>query len=118
MTQLEEYQYLFTHRDIKILEYLAEHNYIWWETYENAINKHPFRLIASAMCLANSLQSFNVLIQLNSKIFKHVLKNAQPGWFNPKNWYFWHYFVYGSIKVPPIPVRFKDYAPDYRLFKG
>lgn len=119
MTELEKYKHLFSDKDLEVLRYFAEHNFLWWETPTDAMNKYPLRLLANAMCMANSKETFEVLIQLNFEIFKLVLQKARPGWFEPKSWYFWHYVAYGKyFEVSPVPVRFPEFKTDYRFFKG
>ena len=37
-----------------------------------------------------------------------VLRDAQPGWFSPRKWNFWHYglgLAHRPEDIPPLPVR-------------
>lgn len=80
--------------------------YIWWQDSDYAIENNTLRLIASAMCLANNFDDFLKLESLDKELLKETLKQAQPGWFDARNWYFWHYRLYDiDVKVPALKKR-------------
>ena len=93
-----------TIKDKELLEYFA--SYVWWENKEEIITHNPLRIVASAMKDANDIESFLKTCEFSQELLKETLKQAQAGWFDNKNWYFWHYRLYGyDIIVPPLPKR-------------
>lgn len=88
-----------SNKDREILKDLSK--YIWWQDSDYAINHNTLRLIASAMCLANNVEDFIKVISLDKELLKEALKQAQPGWFDARNWHFWHYRLYGSDTIIP-----------------
>ncbi len=91
-------------KDKAILKDLSK--YIWWQDSDYAIKNNTLRLIASAMCLANNFDDFFKLESLDKELLKETLKQAQPGWFDARNWYFWHYRLYGiDVKIPALKKR-------------
>ena len=91
-------------KDQAILKDLSK--YIWWQDSDYAIKNNTLRLIASAMCLANNFDDFLKLESLDKELLKETLKQAQPGWFDARNWHFWHYRLYGiDVKIPTLKKR-------------
>lgn len=91
-------------KDQAILKDLSK--YIWWQDSDYAIKNNTLRLIASAMCLANNFDDFLKLESLDKELLKETLKQAQPGWFDARNWHFWHYRLYDiDVKVPALKKR-------------
>lgn len=88
-----------SNKDRETLKDLSK--YIWWQDSDYAINHNTLRLIASAMCLANNVEDFIKVISLDKELLKEALKQAQPGWFDARNWHFWHYRLYGSDAIIP-----------------
>lgn len=88
-----------SNKDRETLKDLSK--YIWWQDSDYAINHNTLHLIASAMCLANNVEDFIKVINLDKELLKEALNQAQPGWFDIKNWHFWHYRLYGSDTIIP-----------------
>ena len=42
-----------------------------------------------------------IIINVSSYFYAQGLKQAQPGWFDARNWHFWHYRLYGSDTIIP-----------------
>lgn len=94
----------FNKKDRELLNEFAR--YVWWETKDYIINNDPLQIVASAMKYANNVASFLRVCDFSDEVLKETLKQAQPGWFDGKSWYFWHYRLYGNdITVPPLPKR-------------
>nr|WP_321317544.1 Fic family protein [uncultured Campylobacter sp.] len=90
-----------SNKDREILKDLSK--YVWWQDSEYAINHNTLRLIASAMCLANNVEDFIKVINLDKELLKEALNQAQPGWFHIKNWHFWHYRLnVSTLKVDEL----------------
>lgn len=88
---------------LKDKEILKVSKYIWWQDSDYRVNHNTLRLIASAMCLANNFEDFLKVDSLDKELLKEVLKKAQPGWFDNRNW---RYRLYGyNIKIPPLKKR-------------
>ena len=90
--------------DEETLRYFA--HYVWWEKADYLIKSNPLRIIANAMRYANGKEDFAKLYGLDKDVLKKALEVAQAGWFDKKNWVFWHYILYGDgVKIPPLPQR-------------
>ena len=81
-------------------------HYIWWEKPDVAV-QDPYRLIAQVMNMGLMDDVLRVLHECGRDCLKDILKNAEPGWFTPKSWNFWHIFLRLSKynNVPPLPER-------------
>ncbi|MFN9692540.1 MAG: hypothetical protein ACK52U_16785 [Synechococcaceae cyanobacterium] len=79
---------------------------IWWQSPEQAL-RHPDRVIAQVMDLGD----FDSVLLLRQVLGDHrlaaVLRRAQPGWFSPRSWTYWHLKlgVASAGEVPPLPRR-------------
>jgi len=75
----------------------------------------PRRVIAQVMDVG-SLEDFQSLAgAVGRNTLIGVLKQAQPGWFRPRSWAFWHTalgLATGDSHIPPIPSRKPDALPD------
>ena len=60
-----------SNKDREILKDLSK--YIWWQDSEYAINHNTLRLIASAMCLANSVNDYFLYEIVKIRIKKNAL---------------------------------------------
>ncbi|PIE45129.1 MAG: hypothetical protein CSA45_04325 [Gammaproteobacteria bacterium] len=81
--------------DKAIVQYLGK--YIWFDR-EETIKNNPYKVIAYAMRYA-VIEDYPVLFSLGKEILKDVLYQAQAGWFDKKNWVFWHTI----LKIENIP---------------
>lgn len=89
-----------------LLKVLAK-KYIWWESAEESV-KNEHRVMAQVMNVGDFDDASIALKTLGSKLFEDALAKAQPGWFSPKSWAYWHYRcgITPSDALPPaMPVR-------------
>lgn len=89
------------------------HRYIWWQPSEVSI-RDPQRVIAQVMDVGTleDIQALAGAVGRNTLV--GVLKQAQPGWFRPRSWAFWHTALELATagRIPPIPSRRPDALPD------
>ena len=81
--------------------------YIWWKTAEDAL-QYPERILAPVMNLGIYEDLGRLLTTFTSEELRHVLAQAEPGWFNERSWAFWQYrlgMTTGNAPLPPLPVR-------------
>ena len=82
------------------IKYLAK--YIWFDKDET-IKDNPYKIIAYAMRYED-IENYPMIFSLGKKTLKDVLKKAQAGWFDKKNWNFWH-IVLKIKNIPDLPKR-------------
>lgn len=81
-------------------------HYVWWIDKKQVVNEEPLRVLANAMRYANNDDEYRLLYQFGENVLKEVLKEAQAGWFDEKNWNFWHLVLYNTSRdIPPLPTR-------------
>ena len=88
--------------------------YVWWQPPEVSV-KDPSRVIAQVMDVGTleDIQALAKTVGRNTLI--GVMKQAQPGWFRPRSWAFWHTalgLAADDTRIPPIPSRRPDALPD------
>jgi len=88
--------------------------YLWWQPPGVSMTD-PRRVIAQVMDVGTleDLQALAEAVGRNTLI--GVLKQAQPGWFRPRSWAFWHTalgLATDDSHIPPIPSRRPDALPD------
>lgn len=83
-----------------IIDYLSK--YIWFER-EWHIKNDPDKVIAYAMRYASE-PDYKYLFALGKDRLRLVLKNAEAGWFDGRNWNWWHLLL-DIEDVPPLPKR-------------
>ncbi len=81
--------------------------YIWWKTADEA-RHYPERIMAQVMNLGTIEDLRRLFTSFTTQELRHVLKRAEPGWFNERSWAFWHLYlkltpVNGT--PPPMPLR-------------
>lgn len=87
-------------KNISKLKYLSK--YIWFDK-SYTVKNNPKKVIAYAMRYAD-LDDFWIIFSLGDDTLKDVLKTANPGWFDEKNWIYWHTIL--EIKnIPTLPKR-------------
>jgi hypothetical protein len=81
--------------------------YIWWKTPEQAC-AYPLRVAAQVM----NMGDFDDVIRLTDcsggDFLCAVIREAEPGWFSPRSWHFWHYrlgLAADVVDIPPLPKR-------------
>ncbi len=82
------------------IKYLSK--YIWFDR-EETIKDNPYKVIAYAMRYAD-VDDFPTIFSLGKDVLKDVLKQAQAGWFDKKNWNFWH-TILKIDNIPDLPKR-------------
>jgi hypothetical protein len=80
--------------------------YIWWQTPAEAAQR-PRRVMAQVMNLGTFADVRVLEKAAGPTALAEVLRDAEPGWFSPRSWHFWHHRL-GLVKsgvVPALPVR-------------
>jgi hypothetical protein len=84
--------------------------YIWWLPPGEAL-AFPLRVVAQVMDIGAMDDCATLERFFGSVEMRHALKRAEPGWFRPRSWVFWHYRL-GLAKwgdeTPPLPTRAFD----------
>ena len=84
--------------------------YIWWLPSEESL-AYPLRVIAQVMNLGTWSDCDILEDYFGRAEMRRALKQAEPGWFRPRSWVFWHYCLgltaWGD-EPPPLPVRSFD----------
>jgi hypothetical protein len=77
--------------------------YVWWEDAKWAYD-HPTIFLANLMNRGtwDDIQTAKKL--LGDEVFKQVLRETPPGYFNYRAWDYWH-LKYGMTPIPPLPKR-------------
>ncbi len=82
------------------IKYLGK--YIWFDK-EETMKDNPSKVIAYAMRYA-TIEDYPKLFSLGVDTLKDTLSNAQAGWFDKKNWVFWH-TILKMENIPNLPKR-------------
>lgn len=80
--------------------------YIWWQKPEEAARR-PDRVMAQVMDLGTFADVRMLEKTAGDKALAEVIRQAEPGWFSPRSWHFWHHRL-GLVTaglVPPMPSR-------------
>ena len=80
--------------------------YIWWQTPEEAALR-PQRVMAQVMDLGTFADVRSLEKTAGPEALAEVTRHAEPGWFSPRSWHFWHRRL-GLVPVgavPALPVR-------------
>jgi hypothetical protein len=79
---------------------------IWWQSAQQSLGR-PDRVIAQAMELGDFDSVLHLRQVLGDRRLAAVLRRAQPGWFSPRSWTYWHLKLglAPSGAVPPLPQR-------------
>jgi len=80
--------------------------YIWWQTPEEAARR-PWRVMAQVMDLGTFADVRALEKTAGSEALAEVVRHAEPGWFSPRSWHFWHrrLGLAPTGEVPALPVR-------------
>ena len=87
--------------------------YIWWQPPDVSVMDSR-RVVAQVMDVG-TLEDIQALAEaVGRNTLVGVLKHAQPGWFRPRSWAFWHTALELATAdcIPPIPSRRPDALPD------
>lgn len=80
--------------------------YIWWKGGDD--QPSPRRVLAQVMDIGDYGDVLRVVDDLGEEPLRDVLAHAQPGWFKPRSWSYWHYrlgIVAPGEPVPALPRR-------------
>jgi hypothetical protein len=80
--------------------------YIWWQTPEEAALR-PRRVMAQVMDLGTFADVCDLEKVAGPDALADVIRHAEPGWFSPRSWHFWHrrLGLASAGAVPAMPVR-------------
>jgi len=80
--------------------------YIWWQTPEEAALR-PRRVVAQVMDLGTFADVRALEKMVGPEALTEVIRRAEPGWFSPRSWHFWHrrLGLASTGVVPALPVR-------------
>jgi hypothetical protein len=84
--------------------------YIWWLSPDEALAL-PLRVVAQVMDIGTMDDCAILQEYFRHSDLRKALKNAEPGWFRPRSWAFWHYrlgVVNWGGEVPLLPARSFD----------
>jgi hypothetical protein len=81
--------------------------YVWWQPPDESLSL-PLRVAAQVMDIG-TLEDCAVLRRyFGLRELRRTLNQAEPGWFRPRSWTYWHYRL-GLTKwggdPPPLPER-------------
>ncbi len=74
---------------IELLQVLAK-KYIWWKAADDP-SLSARRVIVQIMNVGDFNDVRAALDMLGPQSFEDALRHAEPGWFSPKSWAYWHY---------------------------
>ncbi|MEB3201079.1 MAG: hypothetical protein VKK62_11210 [Synechococcaceae cyanobacterium] len=79
---------------------------IWWQPVEQSL-RHPDRVIAQVLELGTFEEGEQLRRALGDGRLATVLQQAEPGWFSPRSWTYWHrkLGLASSGALPPLPRR-------------
>ena len=80
--------------------------YIWWQQPEEAAQR-PQRVMAQVMDLGTFADVRALEKAAGPAALAEVIRGAEPGWFSPRSWHFWHLRLglAGVGAVPALPTR-------------
>ncbi len=81
--------------------------YVWWEPIGGEPHS-AIRVIAQVMDVGDYFDMERLARDVGDDRLRETLANAQPGWFSPRSWAFWHYrlrMIAPEDDVPPLPTR-------------
>jgi len=91
---------------ISALERLTP-KYLWWEPVSDRGFEED-RILAQIMNIGDFFDMQEVEKEVGKERLRQVIAKAQPGWFNPRSWHFWHYrlgITNIGDDVPPLKTR-------------
>ena len=80
--------------------------YIWWQTSHDAA-QWPHRVMAQVMDLGTYADVRALEKTAGAEVLAEVIRHAEPGWFSPRSWHFWHrrLGLAETGNVPTLPAR-------------
>ena len=80
--------------------------YVWWQQPGDAPHDTR-RLLAQVMDIGTHSDAEALRDTVGDPALRQVLRSAEPGWFSPRSWHYWHYALglaeFGD--VPDLPRR-------------
>jgi hypothetical protein len=79
---------------------------IWWQPVDQSLG-NPDRVIAQVLELGTFEEGEQLRQAVGDDRLARVLQQAEPGWFSPRSWTYWHrkLGLAPSGVVPPLPRR-------------
>ena len=81
--------------------------YLWWLPPDEALAQ-PQRVIAQVMDLGTWADCAALEAHFGRALMRKTLRHAEPGWFRPRSWVYWHFRLgltpWGQ-EAPPSPSR-------------
>ena len=80
--------------------------YIWWRMPDGSPHP-PMRLLAQVMDIGTLGVLDRIEATFSVETLAGILAVAQPGWFRPQSWSYWHYRlgIIPTNEEPPPPPR-------------
>jgi len=81
--------------------------YIWWLPPDESL-AFPLRVVAQVMDIGVMEDCSTLRKNFGVREMKMALRRAEPGWFRPRSWTYWHYrlgFTPWGSEPPPLPTR-------------
>lgn len=81
--------------------------YLWWKPIGNEPHSED-RLIAQVMDTGDFDDMQRLAREVGDDRLRGVIAQAEPGWFSPRSWTFWHYrlkLTPSNADVPPLKRR-------------
>ena len=82
--------------------------YIWWKSGDDDQPFKARRVLAQVMDIGDFGDVVRVLDDVGEEPLRDVLAHAEPGWFKPRSWSYWHYrlgVVTPGAALPAMPKR-------------
>lgn len=86
---------------------LLAKKYVWWKSLDEAL-RYPRQVIAQIMNLGTWTDVRRLETLVGRTDLRDVIEHADPGWFSPDSWCYWHYrlgLTPPARAVPAMPVR-------------
>ena len=82
--------------------------YLWWQSAEESLAR-PRRVIAQVLDLGTMEDCALIERHFTRTELRAALRHAEPGWFRPRSWTYWHYRLGltpwgGEVPEPPSRV--------------
>lgn len=76
---------------------------VWWKSPTDVL-ANPNDFLCRVMVFGLWSDSHYVIGLLGEDAFRHALRQAPPGVFDPASWHYWHYRL-GFDQIPKLPER-------------
>ncbi|MCY4201239.1 MAG: hypothetical protein OXD38_01275 [Aestuariivita sp.] len=82
---------------------------VWWQK-PDAVLRNDVLFLSHVMIYGLARDVDAVRNVYGDDAFRHALRNAWPGMFDPRSWAYWH-LVLDMLPTPPLPTRQFPFAP-------